>query len=477
LSCFGEPFFFGNFVFFWLGVFVVFLGLVFKAVMLASQVFYSESCLYIRMKYIVLCFLVLLPFVFSVSSSDAVNMVIASNHYLYDSETYTPPNVQIKFENKSYWVIPLTSGKDVVTYFPIESSKGELSTSRQINRGLFEVSDSLRELQLLKASISQGRAVDWIFTQKYSEIFAELSIQLQDEIFQLNTADSILSSNKIDSDLSPLVSSLSSMSSLSSEISQYIFNASKSEDDFFQSPSPDSLSELKESYEKVFSGISSLNEKAIAYRSEISKLKQEISFANIDAETKSQLFNILDVPSGLNAVRNYNLDSIQIKTSVDSAFSKTSLRMDSMLSELDNRVLKNKVHNLIYSDNEKLKKATGFSSLFEAQKNILSGEVKDSWENSSKVNDLEKDYLKAVELYNKRAFSQSEKYANLAIDDAIAVYRGGKKNKPVSSIDNGVLINFAIILAVLLIVLFAFNNSGKIKKWVEGKKDEVDLYG
>ena len=63
----------------------------------------------------------------AVSSVDAVNYVVSSNNFLYEGETYSAPNVAIKEGNAQYWAIPLTSGSDVITYFPVDAGSGLLS--------------------------------------------------------------------------------------------------------------------------------------------------------------------------------------------------------------------------------------------------------------------------------------------------------------------------------------------------------------
>ncbi|MEM4327164.1 MAG: hypothetical protein QXZ13_03285, partial [Candidatus Diapherotrites archaeon] len=118
--------------------------------------------------------------VFGISAIEAVNLVVSSNNYLYDGETYSAPNVPILYENKEYWVIPLTAGNEVLTYFPVEVKTGVLSESREINRGLMKLSDIVRETQLLKASIA-SKSLDWPFTDSSQKLLEEVSQQLKDE--------------------------------------------------------------------------------------------------------------------------------------------------------------------------------------------------------------------------------------------------------------------------------------------------------
>ncbi len=423
-------------------------------------------------------FLLLLPAAsFAITGNDAVNLVVNSNNFLYEAETYTPPNVAISYEDSGYWVIPLTAGSNIVTYFPVDAQSGEISISRGVNRGVFGVADSLRELQLLKASISGSSGVEWLFTQKYQSIFNDLSLQIGDEVFQLNTAESTLKSSGISANLEPLKSKLRSMSSASSSISGKIADASQAENSFATSPSPEALATLNGSFSEVFGSIGGLYNASLEYRSELDKLKQEISLSDMEAEKKAQLFSILEIPSGMQALRNYNIDATQIKESLDSSFKASSLRLDSLLGEFEDRLLKNDVHKLLYGENEKIRKETGFISLTEAKNSILLKENRANWEDQQKVKELEQDYSRASSFYGERDFEQARKYALESIGDVVSVYKKGqKKALPQGGVSQDLLFKAAGVLILLLALLYVFNNRGKLKGMVLKEPEEVDLY-
>ncbi len=412
------------------------------------------------------------------TSVDALNFVVNSNYFLYDGETYTPPNVPVKYEGKGYWVVPVTSGSDVITYFPVSSETGLLSDSRAVNRGLFEVADNLRELQLLKSSLSAGTGVEWLFTQKYQTIFNETALNLNDGIFSLNTVETTLKDNHVEGDVSGLRSSLRQMSLSSSELSAKISEAYSAENSFVTAPSEDNLSAMKGSYAKVFDLISALNSSSLAYQTGLTKLKNAISVSSLDAQTKSQLEPLLRLPQGLGALRNYNLGATQLKQALDARFSSSSLRIDSLLEQLDERIAKNNVHRLIYTSNATLAKETGFDSLSKAQATILAPENKGLWENQPKVNELESDYKNAADYYSKRQFAQAQKSAVRAIDDAVSVYKKGRKTAPTASTDisRDLLFKAAGILLVLLAILYVVNNRKKVGEMVTGKAEEIDPY-
>lgn len=414
----------------------------------------------------------------AVSSVDAVNLVVNSGYYLYEGETYTPPNVVVKHDGRGYWVVPLTSGPDVITYFPVDAETGALSASPAVNRGLFGVADNLRELQLLKSSLSSGAGVDWLFTQKYQTIFNELGLSLNDNIFQLNTVEATLKGAGIGSNAAELRVSLISMSFLSAELSAAISSSYNAENTFVTSPSAENLSAMKDSYAKVFGLIGRLNDSSLSYQSGLTKLKNDISVSGLDTQTKAQLEPLLRMPQGLSALRNYNLNATQLRQGLDARFSSSSLRIDSLLEQLSQRVAKDRVHRLIYAENAKLRKETEFASLSAAQAAILAKENRQLWENQSKARELEDDYRKAVDYYNKRQFAEAEKSALRAIDDAIAVYKKGRKRdaNQESGISQDLLFKAAGALLVLLVLLFLFNNRGKIGGMVAGREEETGTY-
>ncbi|MCR4335406.1 MAG: hypothetical protein NUV57_02610 [archaeon] len=416
---------------------------------------------------------------FAISSNDAVNLVANSNHFLYNDETYTPPNVTMETNDKEYWVVPLTAGNTVITYFAVEAESGELSFSRAVNRDLFGVAENLRELQKLKASISSNPGVDWVFTQKYQTIFNEMALELNDEIFQVNTVETTLNSENFPVNLTSLKNELQRMASDASEISGKISNASQTENDFVTKPSEESFTKMNNSYDEVFDSIASLNDASLSYKSNVDKLKNDISLANLDAQTKSQLFSILDLPQGSQALRNYNLDASQINESFDSALFTSSLRRDSLLDELDNRIAKDEVYNVIYGDNAKIIEETDskFSSLFELQGYILVPDNKSFWDNQSKVRELEQDYSRAIKLESERNFENAKGYALTAIAAALVVYKKGfKEVAPSSGISQDFLFSIAGLLVIILIILYLINNRGKIKDMITEKPEEIDIY-
>ena len=265
-------------------------------------------------KWVLLSFLaMLLPAVATaISGNDAVNFVVNSNHFLYEGETYTPPNVSIGYGEDTYWVIPITAGKDNVTYFPVDAKTGILSENKADNRGIFTLANNLRELQLIKESITPNSGIEWIFTQKYQTIFSEMSLQISDETYQLNTVETALKKEGITANLSSMKAQLTSMSSASLSISKKIAAGSQAENDFAAKPSAESFDLMENSFDEVFGSIASLNSTFLSYNSARNMLKQQISIADMEASQKAQLSAILDIPPSLQSLGNYNINSAQI---------------------------------------------------------------------------------------------------------------------------------------------------------------------
>ena len=139
---------------------------------------------------------------------------------------------------------------------------------------------------------------------------------------------------------------------------------------------------------------------------------------------------------------------------------------------------KNDAYNLIYSENEKIKKDTDFLTLTEAKNYILSQENRGDWQDQSKVRELEQNYARAIKFYDERNFGQSEKFAAQALDDALAVYKkGAKQIAPSEGISQQLLFQIAAGLVAILVLLYIFNNRGKIKGIISKEPtQEVVLY-
>ena len=411
------------------------------------------------------------------SSVDAENFVASSNYFLYDAEAYSAPNVTIRHEGKSYWVVSVTSGTDVITYFPIDAQSGALSDSAGVNRALFEVADNLRELQRLKVSLSSGSGVDWLFTQNYQSIFNEMGINLNDGLFQLNAVESTLKSSNVNADVLGLKATLFSMAQLSTDLSGKVSQANIADNTFVTSPSAENLSAMKAAYFAVFAQIAQLNESGLAYQSGLTRLKNEISVSSLDTQTKAQLEPLLRLPESLRSLRQYNSNATQLRSALDARFSSSSLRTDSLLEQLAQRIAKDRVHKLIYTENPTLRD-TGLGSLSKAQAAILAPENRPLWVAQPKVRELDEDYRKAVDHYNKRQFAEAEKSAGRAVDSAVAIYKQGRKSNapPEQGISQDFLFKAAGALLVLLVILYIFNNRKKVGGIISGKEEEIDLY-
>ena len=163
---------------------------------------------------------------------------------------------------------------------------------------------------------------------------------------------------------------------------------------------------------------------------------------------------------------------------MDSTFKESSLSLDTLLDEFDKRVAKNDTYNLIYGENEKIRKEFRLSSLSDAQNSILAKEVQPTWQNQEKVRSMQDNYLRALKFYNEQNYESAIKYANSALDDAIAVHKAGQKpqNEQRPLLSQDFLFQMAAVLIGILILLYIFNNRGRIKDKLSGEGEEIDPY-
>lgn len=435
------------------------------------------------MKKLVLVLLLLFVFAISskaISSNEAVNFVVNENSYLLEGETFKSPVVTIKGEKENYWLVMVLSEETIVTFFPVRQRAKEISTSRGVNRNLFKTADILRELGLEKQRVSENQSVDWLFTQTYNILFNSLSLELNNEIFQLNTIESTLSDSTIRSKINQLNNDLQEMSNKSNEISFLIIEAVKTESNFNLEPSTKKADELKEKFDEVFEDLTQLNEKALSYRTEINQLKELISKSDQDASTKTYLIALADPPPQFNSIGNYVLDASEISGGIDSVYARVDLRTDSLLNEFDVRIARNKAFELLYEQSDNVLASTNqeYGSIRELIDYILNEQNRPFWKLKSNIHLVESNWNQAQKAFNERNYESAESIGKKALNEALKVFRQGfidvTPQKPFISEET--IFQIVTALVVLLVVLFAYNNRDKITGYIkQDSEKEVDF--
>lgn len=414
---------------------------------------------------------------YAISANSAVNYVSIQNHFLYADEKYEQPNVKVKYNNALYWVIPVTMNDELSTLFAIDEAKGELSRDRGANRLIFRTSALLRNYNLTKKEISDRKNV-WLVTTEYSKKFGSLATMLQDETSDLTIIKTTINRSAVSQDISAMSSKLVSMGILCTGISRAIDEALAFESEFSSEADSAKYEELKNRLGNVFSRVSDLDEIAISYREDISKLKQVISSEeSLSPDNKSLLINTANAPAEFDGIGSYATTAVQLQSSIESIYSNIQRNVDSYLNEFEDRIKRNDSYAILYEENAGLKGKTGYlTSLDNARIYILDKDRVEGWQEKEAVSLLSSYWGLAKDYFDKRNYGKAKEYGEKAIKEAIIVYEGGLANsesQPLLSTDT--IIKIVIVLVVLLAGLFAWNNRGKIMSSFGGGKDKEEL--
>ena len=415
---------------------------------------------------------------YAISANSAANYVSIQNHFLYAGEEYEQPNVKVKYSNTLYWVIPVTMNDELSTFFAMDEAKGELSMDKGANRLIFRASALLRNYNLTKKEISDRKNV-WLITTEYSKKFGSLATMLQDETSDLTIIRTTINKSAVSQDISEMSSKLVSMGILCTGISRAIDEAIAFEAEFSTEADSAKYEGLKDRLGNVFSMVSDLDDIAISYREDASKLKQTISSEeSLPPDNKSLLISTATPPAEFGEIGSYATNSAQLQSSMESIYSNIQKNMDSYLNEFDERIKRNESYNLLYEENAGLKaKTDGYlASLDQARVYILDKENVEGWQDKEAVSLLSSYWGLAKDYFDKRDYAKAKDYGEKAIKEAITVYEGGIANaesQPLFS--NDTIIKIVVVLAALLIGLFAWNSRGKIMSSFGGGKDKEEL--
>ena len=414
----------------------------------------------------------------AISANDAVGYVVRDGHYLLTGETHQVPISPTTYDSKKYWVIPVVSGEDIITYFPVKNEKAELQTHRPTNRELFKTADILREFNVEKEKISKSQTTDWFFTNFYVLVFNELSTDFSNEIFELNIIDTTLNDKEVSAQISKIKPLATAISQKSNDISQKINAAAMAESDFFSAPTPEKADSLQNSFNDVFDSILELNSLALDYRDRVTPLKQAISVLDADAAAKEHTIKLSSPPTSFNNIGKYATSSIELSQGIKAIYSNVSSRSDALLNEFESRIKRNDAFDVLYGENEKLKSATN-SEIVQIQKGvetILSEDNRPYWKNQELIKTLDSKWSQAQRAFNSRDYDSSILLAGKVIDDIVAIYNQGfTETQPKPIISQDLLFQLIVGLVVLLALLFIYSRRDKIINFGKETEQEVEI--
>ena len=420
-----------------------------------------------------------------ISTDDALRIVSVENSFIREGElTEFNPNVTISFNEKEYWVIGIFKGTTQAGFVAVLDAEIPLiPEEKSINRNLFNVSFVLGNFLKTKKRLTDQ--AQWFFTEKNADDFRTLGRFLQNEKTDLELIKGEVSEKAILNEIAEMRNSLDFLISQSDEISADITRIINFETSFQNNPSGEELTEFisnftlddKETSSVLFK-LNKLKEEAIEYDAKVTKLQSLISNTDLDSSKKSQFIAFARAPQQLYALSSYSNVASNNKQSLDSIFNSVDTQVTTFLSNLDTRFEMNNAGKLLFKENESISKASGsenIASLEQAFQDIIETDKQKYWTDQENVSVLELNFNKAKLDFDRGNFSSSIVFSNQAIDSARKVYSKGLEIPEQEDLLTPLLQNITIALIALLVLLFLYNNRGRIKGLISRKKEEETM--
>ncbi|PIN98770.1 MAG: hypothetical protein COT90_02610 [Candidatus Diapherotrites archaeon CG10_big_fil_rev_8_21_14_0_10_31_34] len=406
--------------------------------------------------------LLLVSFVYSLSSTEVTNFFRSETHYLESNQSFSETPFFIKSGEKNYWVIVLISERTPTGFAAVLSDKKEVVESDSINRQLFKTAYILYSVNSYRSD-SQ-----WIFSNSNKGKFNTLTRILSADVpFKLNSIKEGTADSEIKNKVNLMISMLDVMSSKSNEIETAFDSVISFELNFISEPDTTDADSLKSKYNEVFSLLQDFKELKFEYSLNALELKQLISESEINASDKQQFLALASEPQQLSSIESIFSLSEDVSQRVDEIYSAVNSKVNSWVDNVSLMHERNSAYDEIYSEDQKFytKTKNNFYTLNDAFIYITKEENSPYWKEQGKLSSLKKDFSEAEKAFEQKNYSKSVSFAEKAKSDAITIIESGFSESTNPFVENieAIIIGLAVLLALLIL----FNNRKKFFKSAE----------
>lgn len=392
-----------------------------------------------------------------ISSNQAADYLISQN-FIAPEESYVEPTTTLTYQNQAYWVFIIKRGTDITAFIPVDAENKVIPESRGSLMALAEaqyIFNSISSLQ--QTMISRG---DWLITAQEQTYYDNLQIFLNDELFELE----VISQDAKDPEVSAMVSSVSmrveDLINKAINLEEEIQQALAFESELRKSPKTTDIQKLDNAYNSIFNKTASIADEATAYDSEVKKLKQAISEADIDSQSKSFLINYSSPPTQIYVLTSKKTKANALKEEVRKIYESDTI-ISNLVDNLETRFEKAGAEKALTGFDETLNRK-GFSSLEEAYNYITNENNLNQWADTDSLLELQTSYAMAKNYFEDKNYSASIDSADKAKGEALNVISGGQK-EPEAEINMNLVKTLIYVLAALIVLGVAYSYRDKIK--------------
>jgi len=410
---------------------------------------------------------------FAISPDEAITFVSTANNFLLSGEVagIQEPRVMIASEKSDYWVVAVLKDNTVNVYIPLNNETSRVEEGDVTLRKLIETNITITKIIQLKNS-SYG--LNWPFSYTTRSTFDTLAndllgmvprvVVVQTEMKKLGTSES----RKLELLADDTQALIEELSLKSKSIAEEIDKARAYEEKYLLQPDTNQTKKYKDYFYEHYDDIEEYRTKFTKIETNLNNLKQGIATLQTTSLTqtdKDGLINYLKLPLTTAKLPSFFSQANQTKTAIESVFNSTT-NIESLVLNLKTRILRNDTWKIIYGNNTKINKTNNnFYSISEAAKAILDEQNASYWIEQDGVSALKVNWQQTETRYNNQEYEKAKEYAKKAESNIISIFEKGMP--AVEDNTNDLLFQIIIVLAVLGVGLFIFENYVKKKKKAE----------
>jgi hypothetical protein len=399
------------------------------------------------------------------SPQEATSYVTSTNNFLMPKENAEIlPSVPITYKNQEYWVVAAVSGNTVNAYIPINNdtkliATGDIETRRLIDAGII-----LRQTQQYKTQNS----LNWHFSISNRNYFYDLSNSFSEMISKVISVRTELLKDDETKELANLAEDveedLQEMITNSQNVASIINDSIDFENKMLSSPDANNISDYEKLNNNFFKTITDYKTTYDSLNLSLNSLKQGIGLADsITLQNRNAMNQNLNLPTQTAKLSSFFNEIDSINQNMQEIFSLTT-RTDTYVATLNTRILRNEAWWILYSTDEDILKINSrFKTLEEAAENILSEENVMIWIKQDDVEALRLNWTQAKSRYDSARYETAINSGKNAKKNVIEILKEGVKTEE-NEIPEGLIINIIIILIIVAIGLFVYENFLKKKK-------------
>jgi hypothetical protein len=412
---------------------------------------------------------------FALSADEAIAIVSVQNNYLLTGEKATAAKNTVTYKGTEYIIVAAKKGETVACYIPVNTKTSQVASMDIEVRDLVKTTIVYTKISELRENTTPA---NWLLGYTTKNYFFDLTTDFSQMTGSLITVKTELEKiNTIEAtDLATIAENTAQRLELISEESKKIAEQTEEgrifEEKYLTNPDTNQTNKYETKYSELFAALEEYKKDFDTIQKAINELNTGIgALETTTIEQKRSLQSLLALPTNPRKLPSFFSQTDQLRTIIENIFTQAK-NSDSYATTLASRKTRNEAWRIMYGQNEKLIKIdSSFATLEKAAETILSEDNIELWKNQNAVDELTANWNAAKTRFNNSEFEKAKEFAKKAETNVQQIIDEGllPTEQP---INQGLITNVIIALAILLVGLFIYEKYAKKKKNKEEEYDE-----